>query len=353
MPTDARTNDTPETQPIAWQPHLLPAPGLNEVRFGRGFLRADLAQWFEGFSSHWLPLFHAFGVAVEFDYVKTSLQFPETLTHVAPIELDGELSVFACDEKSLLTVTAAIAPATDVLSAEVVMEYLERRFLSTLALSWSGEGPVHAYFLPPEHADAVEVIGAIEFGVRIGGKLCTFWLGLGPHVLERIDSMWRAQLLTFEKKRSRGSLSAEEIVSVSFELAELAVAPAKLIDYMRVGTVIPLEAQVDSPILIRVNGETRALATLQQFSGKFAARIESLDPPEDAHTPLATTRLQICLARVEIDNLTLTEYLQVGAVIPTRTPVTPTAFLVISGEEVSSAVIGQINDRYALNILPK
>ncbi len=334
-----------------WSPSdALPAFGADEVRFSRGFLRADFSRFFPSFAVHWKPLLLSLFTDFEEPRARSLLEFSENLERVIPIEIDGEVCVMGWDARTRAAILETVAAGTDGVAADLVLEYLERRLLSTLALSWCDPGEVKVSYLPASAADSVEVIGSVVVSFRLGGQLCECWIGLGLRLIDKFDLRWRQ--LVREEYQQNNEERSDENVSLSVELAELAVHPAMLIDYLRAGTVVDLETPVSDRVLVRVNGEPWGEGQLGQFNGRFAVRMENFDMPGQREVPENTTRVQIQIGATSIDRDALKENAQVGAVLLTRTAVHPSVSLTISGESVANAIVGRIGENFALHIAP-
>lgn len=352
MQSQGRIAGTDGAELLPWQPEeLLPEPDVNEVRFSLGFLRAQPQKWFESFPAHWLPLFHGLGIEVRQVSVSTSFDFPEDLDRITPLELDGEIGVIGMDARTESLIVQSIAPGSTELGADVVVEYIERRLISTLAKSWSGDGDFNCYYISPERAESAGVVGVIKLSVQLNNGQGVMWFGVGPRTLERLDILWRERISSFSPADTTVPLS-DELHTISVELAELAVPPAMLIDYMRSGTVIDIGIPVSQLVSLRLDGEPWAQGRLCRFNGRFAVQIASLNPPQLA-APEATTRVQVEIARAVLDRQGVIEHSQLGAYLLTGTGISATALMLISGENVASALIGEIDGQFALNVLPK
>lgn len=349
-----------EVEFVPWDPEVaLRRYRMNEVRFSAGYLRADPQALFPAFASHWIPLFHSIGVEVIVADVKSGLDFPEGLERIVPFQVDGEICVIGTSEETQRIMVDAISPGCAGTAAELVLEYIERRFIATLCKAWAkSQAPLQCSYLAPGVYDAVEISGNVGLMLEIGGLPVSVWLGLGPRILERLDLAWRADvvknfsLLPLSGAHLSGDVGDSSLRSISLDLAELAVPPALLIDYIRSGAIICLERGITDLVSLKVDGSNWGVGTLGQFNGKFAVEMVDLNPITDPQPP-STARVRIELAELELDREGILEHSQPGAVLLTGTPVTSTCSLVISGENVASAVLGTIGGQMALSVLPK
>ena len=116
--------------------------------------------------------------------------------------------------------------------------------------------------------------------------------------------------------------------------------------------MIDLEAPFPEMVTLSRGGEPWARGVLRQFNGMFAVEIQDLEP--DPLPDLeGMSRVVVEIARLELDERTLREYCQLGAVLPTARKVNALAAIVINGENVGNAMVGEVNGNLALSILSK
>jgi len=325
---------------------------LNEIRLGRGFLRASISEFFNGVTADWLPLFHSLGAKVELEAVEVGLYFPNNnFSRLTTFEAEGVLNVLGMDDNAQAAIIGMVETGIDGVKAEIVIEYLERRLLSSFTRYWTGAGTLDCFFHQSEVVEEVELVGAACCKLVINDKPLEIWFGLGQKVVDKIDLSWREYVLQ-QVEEVNGSVDSQAVATVSVELAELAVSPVMLIDYMRSGTTIALSAPVSSRVLVRVNDQPWANGELSRFNGRFAVKLLDFDVVYE-RAEAGMTRVQVELGNAELSMEAIYEHQQVGVCLLLPAPVRPNASLIISGENVASAVVGQINDQFALNVLPK
>ena len=351
MQREGRIADGAGVNFVPWEPQKsLKALSQNEVRLSRGFLCADPAKWFESLPDHWVPLLHSLGVDVKITAIRKTLDFPQELAFLNVIELDGEHAILGFDEDTHDAIARAIVPGLVEGAGEVVVEYLQRRLLSTLARSWAGEDALSCNFLASEVVEEVEVVGSVGVRLEFGGRPGTIWVGVGPKVLDKLDSFWRSRV---RKAAGEGNQRPSDNIAVmSVEIAHLTVPPAMLIDYIRTGTIIDLEIPVAPKVSISLDGEPWGEGELKQFNGMFAVETRTVNAKRPVSQD-STPRVRVEIARTDIEEGTLAEYAQPGAVLVLGRAVAANAVLVISGEQVASALIGSIDGRFALSVLPR
>lgn len=334
---------------LGWSPsHMLRELEHNEVRFGRGFLLAQPDVLFKEIISYWVPLFHVLNTRVEFVACSMSLDFPDDLERIVPVDFNGEIGVIGTTRESQEIVSNAIVPEADALASDIVFEYIERRMVATLPKGWGRSGSAfQASYLSDELSDSIEVVGAVHLELRIDGAPVHLWFGLGPRITEWLDGDWRNKII--KSRPNPLGMAEDESVMLSVELSDLAVPPGLVIDYMRSGTVIDLDIPVSDNVLLKRAGRLWAKGRLCIFGGRFVVEITDLSSKEDIF-PSGKTRLAIELGQIELDRDGLSEHAQEGAMLLTRLPVSGDASLVISGERVALGEIGQSDGRFVVTI---
>jgi flagellar motor switch/type III secretory pathway protein FliN len=350
--SEGRIADSAEVSfvPLAFE-QTLGELSANDVRYSRGFLAADIGSFFPALTGQWRPFFLGIGIDVRVTNVHQVLYFPQDLGRIVVVEVSGESGVIGIDEMSQDILAQAFAPDITGVASEMLIEYLERRLLSSLTKSWGGREPLQFQYLSSDWADEVEVIGAIEVELMINGQKAIVWFGLGPRMLEEMDMLWRSRLSARAGQSELANFD-DSVHLLTVDLSFLSVPPAMLIDYLRAGTIVDLEIGIPEMVTISKNGEPWASGSLKQFNGMFAVEIQDL-APQPVESVEGLTRVAIELARTELDEHALREYHQVGAILPTAKQVSEIASIVINGENVGSAFVGDVNGNLALNILSK
>ena len=316
----------------------------NEVRFSSGFLALDFEHYFPQLRSHWLPLFHSLGTNVQLLSVQKTFEFPSNLRKQYVIEIDGELGVLGIDSRADRAFAGAIAPQSDALATQVLLEYLERRFLASLTKSWSGPEKVTCLHVNEGDPRRVSVAAAVQLNLSVDGVVSELWIGVGAKTLERIDRLSRAS-----KKHEETPLDTVQDL-YAIELAELLVPPELLIDYLRPQTVIGLDLPVRADVIIRKNDRPWALGRLGQNEGQFVVEIIDFDP-ESAPDSGGNTKLRVEVCRVQTDAVRSAELAHRGALLLTEKEVSPEVGLVIGSEQVGTALVGAIGGQFALSVL--
>ena len=315
---------------------------ISEVRYSRGFLRSRPERWFPAFAGQWLPLAHSMGVELRVLEVRPVLAYPRTLKHGFVASVDDEPFGIFTDDTSLEVVIDAVVPEAVPNAREIVAEYIARRLLATLALSWSGPEASTVRFQGAVGLNEVSPVAAVKFGVELNGGPAVIWLLMGRLLAERFDGLWRRQIRSSTRV-------AEGSFEVKLEIGQLAVPPSMLVDYMRSGSVIDLEIVSSDLVTLRHSGKPWLPARLCSVNGNLGFEIVA-GPVSSPALPDGTTRLAIEMASVTLDANQLAEMSQVGAIWDTDSPLSDKVSLSINNERVGGATLCLYEGRYAISV---
>ncbi len=326
-----------------WDPRaVLKRLEAEEAIYSRGFLRCRPEKWFPGFAAHWLPLAHSLGVEMSLVEVRPLLAPLSGMKMGFAYRVDDEPGAFLIDFESRGAIIDAVCPGAEPGAAAIVLEYFARRLLTSLAMSWSG--PESSIVQYETELDPVRVkgAGAIKLAFEINKQIAVIWIVVGRLLLERLDSLWRRQMRSTARQ-------SDESGDVLVEIAQLAVPPTMLVDYLRSGTVVDLEVPYSDQVSLRLFGKPWLPGRLCQIGDHFGVEVIS-GPVASASLPEGTTRISIQLCKLKADPQYLAEYSQVGAVIDTGHPLSPEVQIVINNEKVGEAKLCTFESRFAISI---
>ena len=340
MKGEARNNADPVLH--TWDPGtLLRKLTAAEVKWSRGFLRSRPERWFPGFAAQWLPLTHSLGLEVKVTEIKTALSTPveASLSFVGAV--DDEPIALRFDQTASQAISEAVSPGANDQARGIVLEYIARRILGSLALSWAGPQSSVVRFDTEMKASSVKEAGAVRLQLNINGNAATIWLSLGQTVVDRLDGLWRRQL--------HSTVRAVGAERVSMEIAQLAVPPAMLGDYTRPGTVIDLEVPAGESVLLRIGERPWIQAKLFSTDGRFG--IESLPGAAPLQAiPEGSTRLAVVFEALSLDANLMAELGQSGAMYSTNLALSPEVQLQVRGEEVARGTLCTYEGRFAVSV---
>lgn len=328
---------------LAWDPaRYLKKVDPFEASLSRGFLRSHPERWFPGWSAHWLTLAHSLGCEFSMVDVKPVVSVTAEDKGGWAATVDGDPLVVLVDKESEDILVEAVVPDAVGGAREVVAEYLVRRFLSTLTTQWSGPESSQVRFIGKIDPASIGKGAGIRLVTLINGRQCVIWIQLGHAFLERLDGLWRRQIHSTSKIPSGQG-------AVHLEIAQLAVPPALLVDYMKSGTVIDLEVGMTDTIILRHGSRPWLAARICAVDGRLGFEVLPTLPAA-AGLPPGTTRVFIEFGQVPADPGLLAEIAQAGAVYDTGFPLSDQVEMVINNERVASGTLCSYEGRFAISV---
>ncbi len=326
-----------------WEPmRLLQTFDPLEVRYSRGFLKCRPEKWFPGFAMQWMPLAHSLGVDLKLLEAKPVIGSTPRFRCGFVGSVDDEPIGLFIDDNSAAAVVEAVSPGGKGPAREVILEYLARRLLTSLAISWSGPESSLVRFEPDLNPQDMREVGAVKLTAHLNGSPITVWILIGKIVVEKMDGLWRRQLHST-------SAHGTQPVDVHFEVAHLTVPPSILADYLRSGVTFDLEVPVCDTLTLVSGGQSWLAARLGIVDGRFAVEILP-DPPQTALLPPGTIRLSFDLGKARLDPGLVSEISQPGAIYDTGIPVSDSIEIVVNGEKAGEAVLRSYQKRFVISV---
>lgn len=329
-----------------WLPsNLLSVVPNSLAQWSRGFLRCRPEKWFPGLSTDWLPLAHALGFELRVTRVTPMLAgSPASLTFFRGY-LDDEPIAVAVGQDSEEVLGEALLPGLGGKGWPYLLDYLARRLLTGLASTWSGPERATLQYDSQggDYFGALSHEGAAKVEMLINGRHVELWVLIGGKLIALLDGLWRRQL------RSTSSVP-KGLYEVRCELAQIAVQPSMLVDYMRLGTAIDLEVPVSDIATLRIGAKPWLTIRLCRVDHKIA--FETLPAPVAVRElPTGTTRVTIEFPQLSLDEGGVIEIAQPGALLVTEYPLTNRVDMIINGEKVAEATLQMYEGRFAITVL--
>lgn len=326
-----------------WEPQrVLRRVSSSDAELSCGFLRCRPEKWFPAFSTHWLPTIHALGIEAKISEIKPVLAKPPVGDLAFVGTVSGEDMVVAMDAAASDSLSDEIVPGAGHKAGGVVLEYFFRRFISSLALSWSGPESATVTFKRDADASEVPVVGCIRIAFTVNTVPFTLWVGLGPKMVATFDGLWRRQVQLLSKMSPGSS-------PLRLEIAQLGVPPQMLAEYLTKGTVIDLEVKASESLTLKVGNKPWMPARLLDVGGCFGCEMTpgAMTVPQIAE---GATQLSVEIGAFAIEGSQLAELSQAGAILMTQIPVSGIVNLVINQEKVAEARLCIYEGRFAIEV---
>jgi hypothetical protein len=327
---------------ITWDPkRYLSKVDYTTAALSRGFLRCKPEGWFPGFASQWIPLAHSIGCEIKILELKPVISITNDPFIGYSGSFDGEPMAILIDKASKSVIAEALVPEASGKASDVVVEYAARRLLGSIALSWSGGESATIRYEPTIDPFSISISGAIKITLMLNGKQCRILLCLGKNIIQKLDGLWRRQLHT----SSRTYIPNEGNLHV--EIAQLAVPPSQLGDYLKSGTIVDLEIALTDAVSVRHGLKHLIAAKLCSVNDKFGIETLSI-PVSNPILPEGTTRVSIEVFKMHSDPASTLELLQPGAVLVSEVDVSDYVEMTINGEKVATASLKSYEGRFAI-----
>ena len=328
---------------LEWRPeNNVRKVAVSEARLSRGFLQSEPQKWFPGLALHWQPLIHSLGLEVKIQAVAPCLVAPRGLEAAYSGAVDDEPITMLMNKDSAHALASAVVPGALDIAQPVVVEYLARRLLTSLASSWSGKESASVVFDGEINPWNIREAGAIRLDLSVNGNVCQVWVLLGKILVDKLDGLWKRQVRSMARQ-------AEQPLDLSLEVTQLAVPPSLLVEYMKPQAVIDLEVAASDHIMLRSGSKAWSLGRLCDIEGKFGFEILD-DPLPSPKMPEGATRLAIEFGRVRLDPALVAEVSQKGAILETNILCSPQVNLVINNEKVAAAELLLYEGRFAMRV---
>ena len=328
-----------------WVPlKALPSFVPRAARWSRGFLQCRPERWFPGIAAEWLPLAQSLGIELRVARVAPTIQNSIAGRYRAYVgEINGEQVRLVLQEDSAQVIGSALLKTALPDGREVLVDYLVRRLLTSLASSWSGPDTAAFRYFGERPADESDFEGAVRLELLVNGRQAIVSITLGERLVSLMDGLWRRQI------RSASSVGRGQY-EVRAEIAQLAVAPAALTDYTDSGTSIDLEVPVSEVVTLRIGPKPWLMVRMGACDGRIA--FETVPSPVvQREIAPGTTRVAIELAPFSVDESVVIELAQSGAILVTDAPLTDLVGMVINGEKVADAKLQSYEGRFAVTVI--
>lgn len=339
------TSESAAPELLAWDfQRFLQRVNTAQAQLSRGFLRCRPEKWFPSLSAEWLPLAHSLSVEFKVHEVKPVLNLPEGLDVGYTAVVDDEPLGIFFDREAIRVAVDVIVPGSIPDARDLVLEYLARRFVSTLSATWSGQNISKVQFDNRIDPFGVEYLGVVKLSLLINGSQCNLWVGLGSQLVDILDGLWRRQIQSTQTRAPEG------VIDVFLEIAQLAVPPAELVAYTKTGTVIDLEVPAVDAITIRSSSKALFSAKMCNIDGRLG--LEALPtPPVNQILPDGMTRISISFAKLSQEASSVAEFGQVGTIWDSGIALSDNVQMILNGDVVAQGVLCTYDGRFALSVL--
>lgn len=315
---------------------------IREVELSRGFLRSKPERWVPNLALHWTPLIDSMGADIRIIEVRPILPPADISGYGVMLAVGNQFMVVSSDENGQNSILDALLPDSIPKARSVVLEYLGRRFLGSLAMSWGGQEPDQVRVFGGIRVDSHEYGGAVKIVAVINGRPTTFFLFLSATLVDELDRLWRLELMSMHR-------SAPSAQTAFFEIAQLAVPPAALSEYIRSGQAVDLDVPMSDNFVLRIGDSIAMSARMCQVESRLGCEVLSVKsslPP----FPDGFDRFSVVLGTLDCDSTVISEWSQPGVVIDTGVLLGDRIELWVNGVKSGRGVLRSYQGRFAVEV---
>lgn len=332
-----------ESEPIDWEPRqYLRTIDQQDADLSRGFLRCRPEKWFPGFAAHWLPLAHSLGVESRIIEVKPLRRAPRGIGVGFYGIVDQERLAVYIDSDSVNALLSAVSPGASRAASSVVLEYLVRRFFSSLSLAWSGPDSSSVLFAQEAETQDFSEAGAVKFSFIMNNSPCHVWVLLGQSMVERLDGLWRRQVKSTHRLY-------DEAIEARIEVAERVISQSKISEYTKRGSLVDLDVVIGDSVTLLHATKPWLPGRLCVIGNNFG--IETMAVPlTSSALQDGDTRLSFQLGSFHMEPALASEMTQIGAVLQTPIALSSRVEICANDRKISEGQLCVNEGRFAVKI---
>lgn len=315
----------------------LPSFSIQEIRYGKGFLRADYRENFKNLLSLWIPVFSAAEAEIELVGIDVDFAFPSDLEAIYSFRVNEEISIVGLSEDTQQNLAALLLESEDRKAGILIAEYLVRRFVYTLAKTISlDEGGRKLSFIGSEDLGEVEIEGHLKVTLATPVGNLELHIGLGPEFLQTVDQFLKRRMLSGKSFQQKKHPLIVEIADIPEGL---------LVGNLEPGNWLGTDLVTNFPVRVVAPDGQCFSGKLSQFNGRFA--VESLGFSNEPAKP-GTVRLE--LARGDISEEELFLMGNPGAIFLTKTVISNTATMTKGEKILAPVTLAELGGRLVFRI---
>jgi hypothetical protein len=288
----------------------LPEIQPDAAKLSAGFLRCRPEKWLPAFSSHWLPFWHSLGIEAKIIEIKTLLKAAKNVQKGFYGVVDDERVAVCVDEDSEQAILSAVSPGAAKNAESLLLEYLARRFFSSMAQSWSAAENAKVQFRTEIRTHSFNESGAVKIAFSLNNSVCNVWLLLGEGLVQKLDGLWRRQLNVPSKEET------SEMHRASIELFGIELFQNELEAQLKPGHFIGFSGSKIELVTLIINGKPYLPAKLSKVDEKIALQTASSNI-EGTYDNSSKVRLSVKYPEFRISASALNEASQISSVFTT------------------------------------
>ncbi|MGI6681033.1 MAG: hypothetical protein ACOX3T_06110 [Bdellovibrionota bacterium] len=326
-----------------WSPlDELSQVSTKEIIYSKGFLQSNPATLFPSFSSFWQSFFENYSFDIALVDIKKSLTVPDNISHLYKGMIDREHIYVGYEDDEFSYLGNIVIPAGDEKIIEIIMEYMTRRLLASLSFSWTASENSIIYF-DGKTKESPKSEATIVLDLKVSGKRVNVYIMCPYTIVNTIDKLWKGQIQASSKYREVSE------VSLGIQIAELAVSPAMLNDYLSSGVRVGLEKIVNDNVYITKDNKKFLKGRLVRSSDRFVVEIlGGIDTVAEALEGMVNISIQ--LGSVLVPGYVVSEISQKNVLWDTGLEITNEVEVYADNKLSAHAVLASYDKQFAIEV---
>ena len=328
---------------IWWTPESeLEEVSAKEIIYSKGFLQSNPTSLFPSFSSFWNDFIENYAIDMSIVDIKKSLSIPNNLGYVYKGTIDKENIYVGYEADDFAYLGNILIPAGNEKVIEIAMEYLTRRFLASLSFSWTASENSVIYF-DGKTTQTPEAEATIILSLKVLGTRVNIYVMCPYSIINTIDKLWRGQIQASSKYRDIAE------ISLDIQIAELAVSPNMLNDYLSRGARVGLEKIVNDNVYIVKDNKKFLKGRLVRSSGRFVVEILGR-AQELSEPPQGMVDISISLGSVVVPGYVISELSQNNALWDTGIELSNEVEIYVDNKFSATAMLASYDKQFAIEV---
>ena len=318
----------------------VPEVNPQEVNYFAGFLSSKPDQWFPAFNTHWNNFFKKFSINCE---IQSTIPFigNDAVSNYGWVSHYGnEKIAFVLDSKEAFAASALFQPSITSQYSKVFQEYLVRRFMKSLSLSWAASGEQDLKF----DGEGKVFLEDYSAGVRVKAMLNSvpieFDILVQVNFLNHLDGIWRRQTASL--------VGDSKIGELDLEFTSLNIPVNDVSKYIQGGVEYKIKEVNDHNILLVNGADIVTSAQILNSDGRFAIKI--LGSENKKRREIDGVWLSIVIGKFEPTTADIPGLNTPGALIPTGIQASGNVIIKVANEEVAKGQIEKRDNSYYVKV---
>lgn len=339
-----------------WKPeNTLSKVDEKTVRYSNGFLKAKLEHWFPSIPIQWESLIN--NLELDFDFISITPEILPGFFNIEEVAISGVLELendflaleLPAELKNRIRKIIGISKQAE--NSIAFEDYLCRRLLNSLELSWSGPEltPKFYYSKIFDNNNLTSLtkdfnfISKVKVNFNLNSKSQEFNIYFGTTITDILHNLWLKQLRSRTSQNLRSGDIGVEIGSVFIDSSDVG-------NSLKSGALHKIEKRSLDEVFLLYERRPWLPAKLYDFNGKFAVKIRAGSSSLE-NSKKNLIRLSFEIANVTLDSMEVLELNQRGAFLETEQAFGALVTIRVNGEVLGKGEILMVNGSLAVKVV--